>query len=312
MHTTSGPRAWPCPPTAPARSVTPAGSRYGRWPSAPGRAVRCRPRWAETASIPGRTGARCSPTWPASCPGRDLRARCPPARTPTPPPGGHRVAVHHLAELGRDRREAHRKITRARAQARRHLWQLLEQRPEGFPWVQGEGIEPTGVTVIDTDASVIPAPSEKDGAAGTHQQIFGHHPVTGFCEGTGELLADRLRPGNTPATDADDNIALRRAVSPTCPGPTARRSSFASAGPGSATPSWTGSQPAAAERARPTAGGTRGAGPSPSRAGRGGAVEAPGPRKRPPATRVSLARTPLSPTSPACCRICRPGRTGLG
>lgn len=114
---------------------------------------------------------------------------------------------------------ARRKITRARAMVRRHVWALLEQRPEGFPWVKVDGIELTGITVIDTDGSVIPAPSEKDGASGTHKQIFGHHPLLGWCDNTGELLAEHLRPGKATANDAGDNIALLAACVAQLPGP---------------------------------------------------------------------------------------------
>jgi hypothetical protein len=73
--------------------------------------------------------------------------------------------------------------------------------------------------VIDTDGSVITAPSEKDGASGTHQGIFGHHRLLGWCDNTGELLADRLRPGNATANDSGDNIALLAGCLAQLPGP---------------------------------------------------------------------------------------------
>ena len=54
--------------------------------------------------------------------------------------------------------------------------------------------------VIDVDATLVTAHSEKEGAAPTFKKGFGHHPLWAFVDhgpaGTGEPLAALLRPGN--------------------------------------------------------------------------------------------------------------------
>ncbi|MDJ0347668.1 IS1380 family transposase, partial [Streptomyces sp. H10-C2] len=106
-----------------------------------------------------------------------------------------------------------RRIERARAAVRRHVWQVLADRPEGFPEVMVDGVELTGWTVIDTDGSLVTAPSEKDGAHGTYKGSYGHHVFLAMCDNTGEELAQVLHPGNVAANDTHVNIdLLERAV----------------------------------------------------------------------------------------------------
>jgi len=50
---------------------------------------------------------------------------------------------------------------------RRHWWSLLAQRWEGFPWLRVAGRELTGITVVDLDASIVFAASEKENAQPT-------------------------------------------------------------------------------------------------------------------------------------------------
>jgi len=54
--------------------------------------------------------------------------------------------------------------------------------------------------VIDVDATLVTAHSEKEGAAPTFKRGFRHHPLWAFVDhrpsGTGEPLAALLRPGN--------------------------------------------------------------------------------------------------------------------
>src|SRR5829696_3631588 len=79
----------------------------------------------------------------------------------------------------------------ARAQARRRAWQA-------GAWVDG-------LLVIDLDATLITAHSDKQGAAGTNQHTFGFHPLAAWLDrgdGTGEPLAAILRPGNAAANTA--------------------------------------------------------------------------------------------------------------
>jgi hypothetical protein len=84
----------------------------------------------------------------------------------------------------------------ARAQARRRAWQA-------GAWVEG-------LLVIDLDATLVTAYSDKQGAAGTYKGGFGFHPLAAWLDrgdGTGEPLAAVLGPGNAAANTAADQIA---------------------------------------------------------------------------------------------------------
>ncbi|WP_455346873.1 transposase [Streptomyces brevispora] len=116
-------------------------------------------------------------------------------------------ALKELDELARTRAD------RSRATVRRRVYELLRERPEGFPEVEVEGVPLTGWTVIDSDGTLIPAPSEKEGAHGTYKGFLGHHVFVATCDNTGEQLAARLYAGNVTANDAAVNIdILTRAV----------------------------------------------------------------------------------------------------
>ncbi|MEU1601476.1 IS1380 family transposase [Streptomyces sp. NPDC005708] len=105
------------------------------------------------------------------------------------------------------------RIGRARARVRRRVYELLRDRPGGFPGVEVEGAPLTGWTVIDSDGTLIPAPSQKEGAHGTYKGFLGHHIFVATCDNTGEQLAATLHPGNVSANDAEVNIdILARAV----------------------------------------------------------------------------------------------------
>ena len=104
-----------------------------------------------------------------------------------------------------------RKTERDRAAVRRHVWQILANRPEGFPEVTVDGVELTGWTVIHTDGSLASAPSEKDGAHGTYKGTYGHQVFVAMCDNTGGELAQLLHPGNTTANDTGVNIDLLEA-----------------------------------------------------------------------------------------------------
>ena len=66
--------------------------------------------------------------------------------------------------------------------------------------------------VIDLDATLIGAHSEKEGATPNFKRGFGFHPMLAFVDhgkgGTGEPLAAMLRPGKANANDAADQIAV--------------------------------------------------------------------------------------------------------
>ena len=79
----------------------------------------------------------------------------------------------------------------ARARARENAWDA--------------GAAPERI-VIDIDATLITAHSEKDGAAGTFKRGFGFHPLLAFLDESREALAGVLRPGNAGANTASDHI----------------------------------------------------------------------------------------------------------
>lgn len=66
--------------------------------------------------------------------------------------------------------------------------------------------------VIDLDATLVGAHSEKEGATPNFKRGFGFHPMLAFVDhgagGTGEPLAGMLRPGKANANDAADQIAV--------------------------------------------------------------------------------------------------------
>ena len=91
---------------------------------------------------------------------------------------------------------------------RRHWWGLLAARPDGFPWLKVAGRELTGITVVDLDASIVFAASDKENAQPTYKGGIGFCPNLATCDNTDDLLAIDPRPGNATSNDAADNIAL--------------------------------------------------------------------------------------------------------
>jgi Transposase DDE domain group 1 len=91
-------------------------------------------------------------------------------------------------------------IRRARAAARAAVWRLSSP------------VSATQEVVIDLDATLIGAHSEKEGATPNFKRGFGFHPMLAFVDhgtgGTGEPLAAMLRPGRANASDAADQIAV--------------------------------------------------------------------------------------------------------
>jgi hypothetical protein len=60
-------------------------------------------------------------------------------------------------------------------------------------------------TVIDIDATLTSASSEKEQAAGNFKGGYGHHPLLCYLDGTGEAPAGILRPGNAGSNTATDH-----------------------------------------------------------------------------------------------------------
>ena len=66
--------------------------------------------------------------------------------------------------------------------------------------------------VLDIDATLLAAHSEKERAAGTYKGGFGFHPLLCFEAGSGEALAGILRPGNAGSNTAADHIEVLEAA----------------------------------------------------------------------------------------------------
>jgi Transposase DDE domain group 1 len=97
------------------------------------------------------------------------------------------------------------KIARARARARAHAWKLIEGTPAGFPWLEIAGKTLAGWLVIDMDATLVTASSDKEGAAPTWKKGYGFHPLGAWLANTRECLAMLLRPGNAGSNTFTDH-----------------------------------------------------------------------------------------------------------
>ena len=79
-------------------------------------------------------------------------------------------------------------------------------------WGHRSPVAATGPVVVDVDATLVGAHSEKEGATPNFKRGFGFHPILAFVDhgggGTGEPLAAMLRPGKATANDAADQIAV--------------------------------------------------------------------------------------------------------
>ena len=84
-------------------------------------------------------------------------------------------------------------VRQARAAARAHVW------------------EQSGVprrVILDLDATLVTAHSDKERAAGNYKHGFGFHPLLCYEATTKEALAGILRPGNAGANTAADHVEL--------------------------------------------------------------------------------------------------------
>src|SRR6266496_127434 len=108
-----------------------------------------------------------------------------------PPPSD--TTIRRTLELADDK--TLRKIAKARARIRAHVWELITATPSGFPWLTIAGKILTGWLVIDMDATLVTACSDKEGAAPTFKKGFGFHPLGAWLANTTESLAMELRQG---------------------------------------------------------------------------------------------------------------------
>jgi hypothetical protein len=99
-------------------------------------------------------------------------------------------------------------INTARAATRARAWALAgEHAPD-------RGADAHRPVVIDVDATLVTAHSEKEAAAPTFKRGFGHHPLWAFVDhgaaGTGEPLAFLLRAGNAGSNTVVDHKGVIR------------------------------------------------------------------------------------------------------
>jgi hypothetical protein len=85
------------------------------------------------------------------------------------------------------------RIKTARGEARANAW--------------AAGVDP-GFYVIDIDATLVNAHSDKQDAAPTWKRGFGFHPLLAYLDATGEALAGVLRPGNAGSGTAADHVTV--------------------------------------------------------------------------------------------------------
>jgi len=62
--------------------------------------------------------------------------------------------------------------------------------------------------VLDFDATLVTAHSEKENAAPTFKRGFGFHPLTCYLDETGESLAAKLRAGNAGSNTVLDHVEV--------------------------------------------------------------------------------------------------------
>lgn len=117
------------------------------------------------------------------------------ARSPSDP-----TVSRLIAAVAVDGPAALAAVRRARAAAHEQTWRL---RPL---------VDRDGPVILDLDATIVLAHSEKDGATPTWKRSFGFHPLLAFIHqgpgGTGEQFAGLLRIGKATSDDDADHIAV--------------------------------------------------------------------------------------------------------
>jgi hypothetical protein len=94
----------------------------------------------------------------------------------------------------------------ARAAARERVWSRCR------PLAGTPGTRDGGQVIVDIDATLVTAHSDKEGAEATHKKSYGFAPMCAFVDhgeyGTGETLALDLRPGKASPFSSVDHIAV--------------------------------------------------------------------------------------------------------
>jgi hypothetical protein len=104
----------------------------------------------------------------------------------------------------------------ARRAARARAWELAGENAPNHAVTAGDPL------IVDLDATLVTAHSDKEQAAPNFKRGYGFHPLCAFVDhgaaGTGEALAIRLRPGNAGSNTATDHIAVTREALAGLPG----------------------------------------------------------------------------------------------
>lgn len=99
-------------------------------------------------------------------------------------------------------------LRRARVAARERAWMARGE----LTGIELPGSAVAGATighvVIDIDATLVEAHSEKEQAGPHYKGGFGFHPMLAYCDNTGEALAGVLRSGNAAAHNAADHLRV--------------------------------------------------------------------------------------------------------
>jgi hypothetical protein len=99
-------------------------------------------------------------------------------------------------------------IAVVRNKVRERVWALIEARYGRIPPSRTCYGDLGEVIVIRIDATLTYCHSDKECAAGNFKGGYGHHPLTAWCDNTGELLAIMPRKGNAGSNTATDHVAI--------------------------------------------------------------------------------------------------------
>lgn len=111
-----------------------------------------------------------------------------------------------ITTLAADAPRALAAINTARAATRSAAWRAAGNR------APDHGVDAEQPLIVDIDATLVTAHSDKESAGPTYKRGFGFHPLCAFVDhgahGTGEPLSILLRPGNAGANKATDHITV--------------------------------------------------------------------------------------------------------
>ncbi len=113
------------------------------------------------------------------------------------------VSAEDLAAIGQARAAAREVAWAQRGEATGTV--LPASLVAGQPLLARDG---RPVLVIDEDATITIAHSEKQRAAATFKHTWGFHPVLAFCDNTNQALTGLLRPGNAGSNTAADHVVV--------------------------------------------------------------------------------------------------------